>query len=128
MNSKRILIVDDEPAITRSLNLNLEAASYEVCTENDSLHALVAARAFCPQLILLDVLMPHLDGCDVSRQIHADPELKDTPIVFLTALAHNEAAGGSAVTAGSTVYLGKPVDTGELVKCIEHILSRNAEL
>lgn len=73
MNSKRILIVDDEPGVTRSLKLNLEAmAGYEVRTENDSALAINAARDFHPQLILLDVLMPRLDGCEVSARIHAD--------------------------------------------------------
>jgi CheY-like chemotaxis protein len=124
MNSKRILVVDDEPGVTRSLKLNLEAtAGYEVRTENDSALAIDAARDFHPQLILLDVLMPHLDGCDVSARIHADPGLKDTPIVFLTALADNDDTGGHAVVAGSTIYLAKPVDTKELIKCIEQTLS-----
>jgi CheY-like chemotaxis protein len=120
---KRILIVDDEAGVTRTLKLNLEAtAGYEVRTENDSIRVIDTAREFHPQLILMDVLMPHLDGCDVSARIHADPELKDTPIVFLTALAHNEDTGGHAVAAGSTVYLAKPVDTEELIKCIEQSL------
>jgi CheY-like chemotaxis protein len=124
MNPKRILIVDDEAAITRSLKLTLEAtAGYEVRTENDSSRAIDAAREFHPQLILLDVLMPGLDDCDVSARLHADPELRDTPIVFLTALANNEETGGRVVVAGSTVYLAKPVDTEELIKCIERTLS-----
>jgi two-component system, OmpR family, alkaline phosphatase synthesis response regulator PhoP len=124
MNPKRILIVDDEPGVTRSLKLNLEATvGYEVRTENDSARAIEVARDFHPQLILLDVLMPHLDGCDIAARIHADPELKETPIVFLTALAHNKDTGGHAVAAGSTVYLAKPVDTRELIACIERSLS-----
>jgi DNA-binding response OmpR family regulator len=128
VNHKRILIVDDEAGVTRSLKLNLEtAAGYEVRTENDSTHAIDAAREFHPQLIILDVLMPQLDGCDVSARIHADPELADTPIVFLTALAHNEDTGGHAVTAGSTIYLAKPVDARELIKCIEQTLSPDAK-
>ena len=127
MNPKRILIVDDEPGVTRSLKLNLEAtARYEVRTENDPALALDAARDFHPQLILLDVLMPRLDGCDLSTQIHSDSKLKDTPVVFLTALAQNENTGGHAVVAGSTVYLAKPVDTDELIQCIEQTLSRTA--
>ena len=124
MNSKRILIVDDEPGVTRNLKLNLQAmAGYDVRTENDSTRAIDAAREFHPQLILLDVLMPRLDGCDISARIHADSELKDTPIVFLTALAHNEDTGGHAVVAGATVYFAKPVDTEELIRCIEQTLS-----
>ena len=121
---QRILIVDDEPAITRSLKLNLQAVpGYEVRTENESTWAIDAARDFRPDLILLDVLMPHLDGCDIAAQIHADPKLKNTPIVFLTALARNEDTGGRAITAGSTVYLAKPVNAQVLIKCIEQILS-----
>ena len=72
------------------------------------------------------MLMPRLDGCDLSTQIHAARELKDTPVVFLTALAHNEDTGGHAVFVGSTVYLAKPVDTEELIKCIEQTLTRTA--
>jgi two-component system alkaline phosphatase synthesis response regulator PhoP len=128
MNSKRILIVDDEPGITRSLKLTLEAAAdYEVRTENDSTRAIDAARDFHPQLIFLDVLMPRLDGCDVSARLHADPELKDTPIVFLTALANNDDTGGHVVVAGSTVYLAKPAATEELIKCIEQTLSQTLQ-
>ena len=124
MNTKRILVVDDEPSVTRSLKLNLEArAGYEVRTENDSALAIDAARDFHPHLILLDVLIPRPDGCEVAARIRTDPELKDTPIVFLTALANNEHTGGHAMVAGSTVYLAKPVDTEELIKCIEQTLS-----
>jgi DNA-binding response OmpR family regulator len=89
--------------------------------------ALNAAREFHPHLMLLDVLMPHLDGCDLAARIHADPELASTPIVFLTALAHNEETGGHAVAAGATAYLATPADTEELIKCIEATLSSNPQ-
>ena len=67
--------------------------------------ALETARAELPDLILLDVVMPGMDGCEVAARIHTDQELKDTPIVFLTALATNKNTGGHATVAGSTVYL-----------------------
>lgn len=125
MIPKRILIVDNEPAITRSLKLSLETrAGYDVRTENDPTQALNVAREFHPELILMDVLMPNLDGCEAAESIHAEPELSATPIVFLTALAKNNETGGHAVTAGATVYLAKPVDAGELIRCIEQILSQ----
>jgi CheY-like chemotaxis protein len=74
MNTKRILVVDDEPSVTRTLKLNLEdTLRYKVRTENDATHAVAAAREFHPDLILLDVIMPGLDGCDVSVRIHTDP-------------------------------------------------------
>ncbi|HUK81238.1 MAG TPA: response regulator [Verrucomicrobiae bacterium] len=125
MNKKRILVVDDEPGITRSLKLNLEATQlFKVRTENESIHVLKVAHEFQPDLILLDVVMPDPYGCRVAAQLHADPELKDTPVVFLTALAHNEETGGHAVAAGARVYLAKPVDITELVRCIEEHVRR----
>ena len=123
MNKKRILVVDDEPGITLSLKLNLEATQlFEVRTESESVHVLKTAHEFQPDLILLDVMMPDPYGCRVAARLHADPELKDTPVVFLTALAHNDDTGGHPVTAGARVYLAKPVDITELVHCIEEHL------
>lgn len=120
MKPKRILVVDDEPSVTRSLKVNLEdTLRYEVRAENDATHAVAAAREFHPDLILLDVIMPGLDGCDVSARIHADSELRDTPIVFLTALATNEDTRGKTMIAGSTVYVAKPVILRELIRCID---------
>jgi CheY-like chemotaxis protein len=125
MTKKRVLVVDDEPSITRTLKLNLEATQrYEVRTENESGRVMEATREFQPDLILLDVVMPNLSGPRVSDQIHSDPELKDTPVVFLTALAKNEDTGGHAVMAGSVVYLAKPVDMAELIRCIEENVRR----
>ena len=120
MKTKRILVVDDEPSVTRSLKLNLEhTLRYEVRTENDATRAVAVARDFHPHLILLDVVMPGFDGRDVSAHIHSDPELRYTPIVFLTALATNEDTSGQTMIAGSTVYIAKPVMLGELIRCME---------
>jgi CheY-like chemotaxis protein len=124
MNSKRILIVDDEPSVTRDLKLALEdTLRYEVWTENDPRHATAAAREFRPDLILLDVIMPGLDGCEIAAHLHADPESRDIPIVFLTALATNDDTGGQLMLAGSTAYFAKPVMLGQLMQGIEQILS-----
>lgn len=124
MNRKRILVVDDEPIVTRTLKLSLEAEGrYEVGTENDPDLALGVAHKFHPHVILLDVMMPRLDGCALSSRIHSDPELERTPIIFLTALAHNENTGGHAVITCSRVYLAKPVNTDELIECIEQRLA-----
>jgi CheY-like chemotaxis protein len=74
---------------------------------------------FHPDLILLDVIMPGLDGCDLSARIHTEPELHDTPIVFLTALATSDDTSGGMMIAGLTVYVAKPAILGELIKCID---------
>ena len=117
---RRILTVDDEPATTRNLKLLLESTgSYEVRGENDSKQAVETARASRPDLILLDVVMPVLDGWEVAARLRLDPELKDTPIVFLTALASNRHTGGHAVATGTIVFLAKPVELEELLRCIE---------
>jgi len=120
VNPRRILIVDDEPGVTRALKLNLECTLlYDVRTENMARRVLPAAREFDPDLILLDVVMPDMDGCEVAARLHLDPELRDTPIVFLTALASNEQTAGRTMIAGSTVYLAKPVGLLELLRCID---------
>ena len=91
MKKKRILIVDDEASFTRLLKLNLEQTNqYEVRVENWPEDALPAAREFQPDLIMLDVMMPRLFGGDVASQLRADPALKATPIVFLSAAVRKE--------------------------------------
>ena len=117
---KRILVVDDEPSVTRNLKLLLEASGhYTVRGENDSARAVESARSFRPDLILLDVLMPEPDGWEVAARIRLDPELSKTPIVYLTALASNKHTHGHAVATGSIVFMAKPVEIGELIRCIE---------
>jgi len=117
---KRILIVDDEPSVTRNLKLNLEASGgYEVHTENAATNALVVARNFHPDLILLDVVMPGLDGGDLAAQLAADPLLRDIPVIFLTALVANAETDGSEVASGASLFLAKPVDIATLIDVIE---------
>src|SRR5258706_15639749 len=86
MLPKKILVVDDEVTITRLLKLNLEkTGAYVVREENRGAKAYAAAREFKPDLILLDVMMPDLDGGEVAAQLQADPLMKGIPIIFLTA-------------------------------------------
>jgi len=86
MNRKKILVVDDEVSLTRMLKRNLEATGrYEVCEENFGARALEAARAFGPDLIVLDVMMPDADGGEVASRLGEDPRLRDVPVIFLTA-------------------------------------------
>lgn len=127
MNKTRILVIDDEPAITRTLRLNLERlGAYEVRTENDPRAAVQAAREFRPDLILLDVMMPHLDGGEVAAQLQDDPLLQDTPIVLLTALVSNEETEGREARIGGLNYLAKPVGIAELTRVIKsHLGARD---
>jgi len=120
MGKKRILLVDDEPSFTRVLKLCLEkTGSYEVREENRGTMAMATARQFKPDLILLDVVMPDIDGGEIASGIMADENLKDTPIVFLTAAVAKDEEG---VISGHP-FLAKPVDTEEVIKRIEKSLS-----
>jgi CheY-like chemotaxis protein len=120
---KRILVVDDEPSITRLLKLNLEqTGDYEVATENISRAALAAAEEFQPDLLLLDVVMPGLDGGSLASQLQTSPKLKGTPIVFLTAAVTREEVRGRRGLVGGQPFLAKPVNLHEVLACLEQHL------
>ena len=122
---KRILVVDDEPSVTRNLKLNLESSGgFDVFTENHATNALAAARIFRPDLILMDVIMSGMDGGDVVARLRADPLLRDTPVIFLTALVSNEETDGHEIVSGGETFLAKPVDIGELKKTLEDHIPR----
>jgi CheY-like chemotaxis protein len=123
---KRILVVDDEPSITRLLKLNLEqTGDYEVATENVSKAALAAAEAFHPDLCLLDVMMPGLDGGNLADQLQASPRLKGVPIVFLTAAVTREEVRTRRGLVGGLPFLAKPVNLQEVRACLEQHLGRS---
>jgi len=120
---KRILVVDDEPGITRLLKLNLEqTGQYEVATENASQAALAAAEQFQPDLMLLDVMMPGLDGGNLAAELQASPKLKGVPIVFLTATVTREEVNKRRGLVGGLPFLAKPVNVNEVLTCLERHL------
>ena len=122
-DKKKILAVDDEVLMTKMLKRNLEASSkFEVRTENEGAKALAAAKEFRPDLILLDVMMPDLDGGDVAAQIRQDPDLKGTPIIFLTAVVEKQDLEGTGGIIGGNPFLAKPIKTEELITAIEENL------
>jgi CheY-like chemotaxis protein len=125
---KRILVIDDEAGVTRSMKLNLETlGTYEVRAENHARAAVQAAREFRPDLILLDIMMPEMEGGEVARHLENDPLLKDTPIIFLTALVTNKETRGREVHLGRWDYLAKPVDLAKLTRVIEAHLQQLSE-
>ncbi len=121
---KRILIIDDEPGITRLVRLNLErTGKYEVREENDSVRALATAQEFQPDLILLDVVMPELDGSDVVARLKTDAKLKNVPVVFLTATVRKSEVDSHGGIIGGFSFLGKPVSAAELMECVDKNLA-----
>ena len=126
MEPKRILIIDDEPSMTRMIRLTLEMTKrYQVREENQAVHALATAREFKPDLILLDVIMPGVDGGELARRIKADPVLKQIPVIFLTGTVTKKEAAEGAVTAGYPL-LSKPVSLKSLVECMENTFAAKA--
>ena len=117
---KRILVVDDEPSITRLLQLNLEqTGDYEVATENIPKAALAVAEEFQPDLLLLDVVMPGLDGGNLASQLQTSPKLKGVPIVFLTAAVTREEVRARHGLVGGLPFLAKPVSLHEVLACLK---------
>ena len=121
--AKKILVVDDEVGFTRLLKMNLEkSGDYEVRVENNSRHAVQVATEFKPDVIVLDVVMPGMDGGDVSAAMRRDVYLAQIPIIMLTALVSNEEVGSeSVIQSGDKIMLGKPVDLDRLIRCIEEM-------
>src|SRR5438105_4183432 len=110
MEKKRILVVDDLASDTRLLKRFLEGTNkYDVREENDAIAALAVAEAFQPHLILLDVMMPGVDGGEVAAHIQASPKLKNVPIVFLTAAVTKREVEAGDGRLGGFPFLAKPV-------------------
>jgi CheY-like chemotaxis protein len=89
MASARILVAEDDPALREALREVLALAGYAAVTVSDGLQALAAARAEPPDLVILDHLMPGLDGLSVLRALQADPRLQRIPVILLTGAAHD---------------------------------------
>jgi CheY-like chemotaxis protein len=120
---KRILAVDDEAANTRLMKLYLEQTNdYVVREENNARSALAAAEEFQPHLILLDVMMPGMDGGELATCIKASSKLKDVPIVFLTAAVKKGEVKAGGGQIGGHSFLAKPVVLTEVVACIKQHL------
>ena len=124
---RRILIVDDDANSTHLVKILLERSGpYLVLEENDPTKADQTAHNFNPDVILLDIIMPKMDGGELATQIESDRELHDTPIIFLTALVtHSEAKSGLHIQGHPMV--AKPISIPELIDAIEKHLPAQTE-
>jgi len=123
--ARRILIAEDEPSIVLSLEFLLSEAGHEVFTATTGADALKLAQERKPHLIVLDVMLPVVNGFEVCRTLRADPDLRGTRILMLTARGREqEVARGLAL--GANAYITKPFGTRELMKVVEDLLKGEA--
>ena len=128
MNKKdiKILLVDDEPDILEIVGYNLSNEGYQVMTAENGLEAVKIAKKELPHLIILDVMMPEMDGIEACEIIRKNPDLKDTIITFLTARGedYSQVAG---FDAGADDYITKPIKPKVLVSKVKALLRRFKE-
>ena len=117
----RVLIVDDDQVIQQLLEVNLELEGYEIAKASDGEQALEKVRAFDPDLVLLDVMMPKVDGREVCRRIKADPTTAHVPVIFLSARAQDMDVS-SGLELGASAYITKPFDPVELLDTVAKVL------
>lgn len=119
----KILLVDDEPDILEILRFNLEKVGYQIKTASNGLDALKVAEKFLPHLILLDVMMPGLDGIETCERLRQDERFQETVIMFLTARGEDYSYV-AAFDAGADDYVTKPVKPKVLVSKVKGLLRR----
>jgi len=126
-SGESILVVDDDPFIARLLEIELRAAGYEVRTTSDGEKALEIVRQGCPDLILADVMMPNMDGYELTRRLRLDGRTATVSVILLTArgLSADKLEGFSV---GADDYIVKPFDTPELLARIRGVLRRAREM
>ncbi|GAB3505084.1 response regulator transcription factor [Emticicia fontis] len=125
-SAHRVLVVDDEADIVELLSYNLEKEGYKVATAPDGKKAIEVAREFLPDLVILDIMMPHMDGIEVGRTLRAMPEMKNSYILYLTARSE-EYSEIAAFEVGADDYLTKPIKPRALMSRINAFFRREAQ-
>lgn len=120
----KVLVVDDEPDAVELIEFNLKAAGFDVVTAADGQEALKKAQSTLPQLILLDLMLPEVDGFEVCKQLRKNPNTANIPIIMLTAKAA-EIDRVLGLELGADDYVTKPFSPRELVLRVKNLLKRN---
>lgn len=121
LNSKTVLLVDDEPNILVPLEFLMKQQGYQVAKALNGQQALEQVEAVRPGVIILDVMMPGMDGFEVARRVRANPEFEKTRIVFLTAKG-TDSDKLIGYSTGGEAYLTKPFDNDELVNVVNEMM------
>lgn len=123
--AKRILIVEDNPSVNRLVCYTLEREGYQVLSASNGVEGLRIAREEKPDLLVLDVMLPGLDGFEVCHRLRADPQTAWLPILMFSAKAH-AADISTGLRLGANDYLTKPADPSEIVKRVANLLAKRS--
>lgn len=124
--SKRVLVAEDEPNIIESLTFLLERAGFQVDVETDGQEALNTALSSPPHVLVLDVMLPSLDGYEVLRRLRADQRCADLPVLMLTAKGQREDRE-TALDCGADLFITKPFANSEIVSAVESLAQGRPE-
>ena len=119
----KILVVEDEPDMQMALKIRLESIGFSVLTANDGLEGFMMTKTHLPNLLLLDIMLPKMDGFKVCKMLKLDNKYKQIPIVMLSARS-SEQDIETGKKAGAEYYLTKPFRTDELLKIIRELMTR----
>jgi len=123
MPKKKILVVDDETELVQAVQIRLEQAKYKVLTAYDGKEGFQKAKKYKPDLIILDILMPHMGGDSMAAALKEDKESRNIPIIFLTCLAGGSTGEHKGTLKGGNRFLSKPFDHEELVSMVKALLN-----
>ncbi len=118
--TKRVLLAEDEPNIVESLSFLLERAGFEVSVETDGQQALDAALADAPDVVVLDVMLPGMDGYEVLRQLRSNQRAARTPVIMLTAKGQREDRE-TAIESGADLFITKPFANSEIIAAVKRL-------
>ena len=125
MPDASVLIVDDDPVVRRMLQLSFESEGFNVFTAGDGIEGLESIRNDKPDVVVLDIMMPKLDGMKVMRELNSDAELRGTPVILLSAKATSLDIE-LGLKAGAADYVTKPCDPIDLVDRVKSLLTKTA--
>ena len=123
---KRILLVEDEPNIVVSLTFLLERAGFEVATESNGQNAIDTILDDPPDTLVLDVMLPGLDGFEILRRVRADPRVEKLPVLMLTAKGQREDRK-NALEIGADMFITKPFSNTEVVEAVRELAARGPQ-
>jgi len=122
--TKKILVVDDEPHIVTMLEARLKKSGYEVITAHDGIEGLKKAQIYKPDIIIADILMPHMDGSSMAQELKINPYTRNIPIIFLTCLIKAERDKHTQQIIGNNLFIAKPFDVLELLAMVDKMVKK----